>query len=285
MKLASYILVFFLTSSVNATELQFAIMGDAGRWNSNAQKLLASMVEFNVKKLIMPGDNLYEGTYEKQWGEWKNAGFTFDVIALGNHHETYQAEIKFFQMPGEYFSKTFSFGEIQYLVLNSDNTSNVTKQMTWLKAQLAASTAKQVYLLYHHPTYKVGRYIPTEQKKNFQLKIRPILKTYRHKITALIVGHEHITSLMHFDTLPVIISGCTQSPRNEVPINNNQSGVRVRTAIHLDSEPFWVMQTISQDMTAADTSEFFFIRGRDSKIMCRATIKTGQPATYQCDGA
>lgn len=285
MKLASYILFLFLTASLNAAELQFAIMGDAGRWNSNAQTLLASMAEFNVKKLIMPGDNLYTGTYEQQWGEWKNAGFTFDVIALGNHHETYKAEIKFFQMPGEYFSKTFSFGEIQYLVLNSDNTANVTKQMTWLKAQLQASTAKQVYLVYHHPTYKVGRYVPTEQKKNFQLKIRPILKAYRHKITALMVGHEHITSLMHFDTIPVIISGCTQSPRNEVPINNTQSGVRVRTAIHLDSEPFWVMQTTPQDITATDTSEFFFIRGRDSKIMCRATIKTGQPATYQCDGA
>lgn len=90
---------------------------------------------------------------------------------------------------------------------------------------------------------------------------------------------------MHFDTLPVIISGCTQSPRNEVPINNTQSGVKVRTAIHLDSEPFWVMQTMDKDITATDTSEFFFIRGRDSKVMCRATIKTGQPAVHQCDGA
>ncbi|WP_409478140.1 metallophosphoesterase family protein [Pseudobdellovibrio sp. HCB154] len=285
MKLASYFLAFFLTIPLIAAELQFGIIGDAGRWNSNAQMLLASMAEFNVKKLIMPGDNLYEGTYEQQWGEWKNAGFSFDVIALGNHNETYQAEIKFFQMPGEYFSKTYAFGEIQYLVLNSDNTSNVTKQMTWLKAQLKASTAKQIYLVYHHPTYKVGRYIPTEQKKNFQLKIRPLLKTYRHKITALIVGHEHITSLMHFDTLPVVISGCTQSPRDEVPLNNIQSGVRVRTAIHLDSEPFWVMQVTPQDITATDASEFLFIRGRDSKVMCRATIKTGQSATYRCDGA
>lgn len=285
MKLAFVFSICFVFNTAFAFELPFGIIGDTGRFNANAEILLNSMNQMNVKRLIMPGDNLYEGTYEQQWGPWKQAGFTFDVIALGNHVETYAKEIAFFEMPGQYFSKTFSFGEIQYLVLNSDNTSNVTKQMTWLKTQLKASTAKQLYLVYHHPTYKVGRYVPTEQKKNFQLKIRPILKTYRHKITALIVGHEHITSLMHFDSLPVIISGSTQSPRDEVPINNTQSGVKVRTALHLDKEPFWVMQTVNKDITATDTSDFFFIRGRDSKVMCRAMIKTGQPATHECYGA
>lgn len=281
MRLAAFILSYFVTINLYALELQFSIIGDAGRWNNNSKMLLNSMSQFNVKKLIMPGDNLYEGTYEQQWGAWKQAGFTFDVVALGNHNATYAKEINFFEMPGEYFSKEYVNGDVQFLVLNSDNVNNVTQQMTWLKAQLESSRAQQIYLVYHHPTFTVASHKWTE-KKNFQLKLRPILKTYRHKITSLIVGHDHIAALMHFESLPVIISGSTQSPRNETPVNNVQEGISVKTALQLDSEPYWILQRLASNLLASDTSEFFFIRGRDSKTICRAVIKTGHPAIHSC---
>ncbi len=284
MRLAAFIFSYFVTINLYASApLQFSIIGDAGRWNGNTQMLLNSMNKLGVKKIIMPGDNLYEGTYEQQWGAWKKSGFTFDVIAIGNHNESYQAEIKFFQMPGEYFAKDYAGGDVLYLVLNSDNTRNVDAQMSWLKSQLQNSKAQQIYLVYHHPTFTVASHKWTE-KKDFQVKIRPILKEYRSKITALILGHDHITSLMHFDSLPVIISGCTQSPRNETPVNNVQQGVAVKTAVHLDGQPYWVMQDATSNVLAADTSEFLFIRGKDSKTVCRAVIKTGHAATHQCDG-
>lgn len=282
MRLAAFIFSYFVTINLYASALQFSIMGDAGRWNSNTQMLLNSMNQLAVKKIIMPGDNLYKGTYEQQWGAWKKSGFTFDVTALGNHSESYQAEINFFQMPGEYFAKNYASGDVMYVVLNSDNTKNVDVQMNWLKSQLQNSRAQQIYLVYHHPTFTVASHKWTE-KNDFQLKIRPILKEYRSKITALILGHDHITSLMHFDSMPVIISGSTQSPRNETAVNNVQDGVPVKTAIHLDGQPYWVLQEAANNVLAADTSEFLFIRAKDSKAVCRAVIKTGHRATYQCD--
>lgn len=283
MRLAAFIFSYFVTINIYAADLQFGLLGDAGRWNNNTQMLLNSMNKANVKKIVMPGDNLYEGTYEQQWGPWKKSGFTFDVIALGNHNQSYASEIKYFQMPGEYFAIEYAEGDVQFLVLNSDNTKNVDEQMTWLKTKLESSKAQQIYLVYHHPTFKVASHDWTE-KKQFQLKIRPILKAYREKLTALILGHDHITALMHFDSLPVIISGCTQSPRNETPVNNVQDGVPVKTALHLDGEPYWVLQQATSKVLDAATSEFYFIRGKDSKTVCRATIKTGHPANHSCSG-
>ena len=282
MRLTAFFLSYFITINTYASELQFGLLGDAGRWNKNTQMLLNSMNKANVKKIVMPGDNLYEGTYEQQWGPWKKAGFTFDVIAIGNHNQSYASEIKYFQMPGEFFVKEYEGGDIQFIVLNSDNEKNIDVQMSFLKSQLENSRAQQTYIVYHHPTFKVASHDWTE-KKQFQLKIRPILKAYRHKITALVLGHDHITALMHFDSLPVIISGCTQSPRNETAVNNVQEGVKVTTSVHLDREPYWVLQQVTSKVLGLDTGEFYFVRGKDTKTVCRATIKTGQPATHSCN--
>lgn len=282
--LKTFFVVSLLALNTFADDVQFAIMGDAGRWNNNTKMLLDSMTQLNVKKLMMPGDNLYAGTYEQQWGPWKAAGFTFDLVAIGNHSAGYAKEVAFFEMPGEFFAKEYNNGDILYLVLNSDNTNSkiINQQMTWLKAQLEASKAPQIYLLYHHPSLTVARHWWTE-KMAFQLKLHKILKTYRNKITALIVGHDHIAALMHFHNLPVIISGSTQSPRDEKPVNNTQQGVKVTTQIHLDTVPYWIMQNATSTVLAANTSEFFFIRGKDSKVMCKAVVTTGQAATHQCN--
>lgn len=167
--------VLFVALSTYADELQFMILGDAGRWNTNSKMLLESASKLNVKKMIMPGDNLYSGTYDQAWGPWKKAGFTFDIIAIGNHNAGYAKEIKFFEMPGEYFAKEYANGDLLYLVLNSDNTKNIDQQMTWLKAQLENSSARQIYLVYHHPSLTVASHKWTE-KKAFQLKLHQVLK-------------------------------------------------------------------------------------------------------------
>ncbi|MES2803664.1 MAG: hypothetical protein V4654_14325, partial [Bdellovibrionota bacterium] len=151
--------ISFLTLTVSAEELKFAVLGDAGRWNTNAQIVQTSILKYNTHRLIMPGDNLYSGTYEKVWAPWKSAGFTYDVIAIGNHTLGYAKEVKFFEMPGEFFSKSYLNGDLQFLVLNSDNTANVNQQMTWFEQQLQNSTAKQVFVVYHHPSLTIGEHL------------------------------------------------------------------------------------------------------------------------------
>lgn len=273
-----FVLGSFLTVTVGAEELRFAVLGDAGRWNSNAKIVQDSIVKFDSKRLVMPGDNLYTGTYEQQWGPWKKAGFSFEAVAIGNHTAGYAKEVAFFKMPGEYFSASYANGDVQFLVLNSDNTANVTTQMTWLEQQLQNSTAKQIFLVYHHPSLTIGEHKWTE-KKAFQIKMRALQKTYRSKITAVIVGHDHVAGLINFDSLPVIISGSSQSPDDLKPVNNVQEGITVKSEIYLVSQPFWVQQVTS----GGDVSEFYFIRAKDNKVLCKAVIQTGMRSTQSCN--
>lgn len=260
-----------------SSELKFAVVGDAGLWNSNSQSLLASIVKFETKKMVMPGDNIYSGTYEKAWTPWKNAGITFDVVAIGNHHLGYANEVKYFGMPGEYYAKSYLNGEVLFLVLNSDNTKTVNEQMTWFESQLKSATAKQVYVVYHHPSLTIGEHKWTE-KKAFQIKIRSLFKTYRSKITAVIVGHDHVAALINFDNLPVIVSGSAQSPDKGSPVNNVQEGIQVKSQIYLSAQPYWVQQITS----GGNSAEFNFIRAKDNKVLCKAVIQTGMRETHSC---
>ncbi len=272
----SFLLVLLFTSCVTAQNLQFALVGDAGRLNDNSKILRESLKSYKNFDLVMPGDNLYAGTYESVWNPWIQDGFRFPVVALGNHNQSYPAEIAFFKMPGEYFSKKYLNDQIQYIVLNSDNTRNIAEQMAWFEKEISTSTSKQIYIMFHHPSRTVASHTWTE-KKAFHQKLLPIVNKYRSKISALIIGHDHIAGLLHFNNLPVIISGSTQSPRTEKVINNVQDGVTVRTDIHFDTEPYWVQQTVYNGY-----SEFVFIRAKDNKMLCKAVITTGQEATYDC---
>ncbi len=272
----SFLLVLLFTSCVTAQNLQFALVGDAGRLNDNSKILRESLKSYKNFDLVMPGDNLYAGTYESVWNPWIQDGFRFPVVALGNHNQSYIAEIAFFKMPGEYFSKKYLNDQIQYIVLNSDNTRNVAEQMTWFEKEISASTSKQIYIMFHHPSRTVASHSWTE-KKAFHQKLLPIINKYRSKVSALIIGHDHIAGLLHFNNLPVIISGSTQSPRTEKIINNVQDGVTVRTDIHFDSELYWVQQTVYNGY-----SEFVFIRAKDNKMLCKAVVTTGQEASYVC---
>lgn len=267
----------FLSLTVSAEELKFAVLGDAGRWNSNSQMLLNSIKSYNTSRLVMPGDNIYSGTYEQAWTPWTKAGFTYDVVALGNHNLGYAKEIQFFKMPSEYFSKTYLNGDLQFIVLNSDNTKNVDAQMTWFEQHLKVTTAKQLFVVYHHPSLTIGEHKWTE-KKAFQVKIRALLKTYRSKVTAVMVGHDHVAALINFDSLPVIVSGSAQSPDGGTPVNNTQEGIVVRSEIYLNAQPYWVQQVTSGN----NVSEFNFIRAKDNKIICKAVIQTGTRATQSC---
>lgn len=278
MKRTSLFFATFLFSLLTfSAELKFAVVGDAGLWNSNSQSLLASIVKFDAKKMVMPGDNIYSGTYEKAWTPWKNAGITFDVVAIGNHHLGYANEVKYFGMPGEYFAKSYLNGEVLFLVLNSDNTKTVNEQMAWFETQLKATAAKQVYVVYHHPSLTIGEHKWTE-KKAFQIKMRALLKTYRNKVTAVIVGHDHVAALINFDNLPVIVSGSAQSPDKGSPVNNVQEGIQVKSPIYLSAQPYWVQQITS----GGDSAEFNFIRAKDNKVLCKAVIQTGMRETHSC---
>ena len=107
-------------------------------------------------------------------------------------------------MPAEFYSRVLN-DTARFIVLNSDNSANVKEQAAFLDKELQA--AQMIFVVFHHPSLTVAHngHIWTE-KKAFQQAVRPIFAKYRAKITALIVGHDHLASLHHFDDLPVVLS-------------------------------------------------------------------------------
>lgn len=269
-----FVSLLLLVSSLRAEIVSYGIVGDAGRWNSGTKQVHGSLIRNQVTNLILPGDNIYSVKlgYAKTWKEW--GGFNFDYVALGNHKISYSEEVAFFGIPGEYYSGSFN-GHARFIVLNSDNPKTVALQMTFLETELSSATEPQIYLVYHHPTYSISRLHTWQERRAFQTAIRPLLQKYRSKITALIVGHDHLASLLHFDDLPVILSGAVQEVRNDGPVRNVQSGVKVETAWYFDSTPHWVRLDIDTDKPEAVVR---FIRGKDDLEGCTAILVTGSAA-------
>lgn len=276
MKLFSLLFVFLISvssfSETKASNLQLAVIGDFGRWNKDSEALLNSIKQLGILNLVVPGDNLYSGTYDQAWLPWKKAGFDYTVMAIGNHTQGYAAEVKYFKMPGEYYTKTFLGGLVQYIVLNSDNVKTVKEQMVFLESELKNSQAAQIFIMYHHPSLTIASHVWTE-KKEFQNLIRPLLKKYRTKITGIVNGHDHLAALYSFDDLPVLVSGAGQNRRSEKPVNNVQEKIKVKTEALFSGQPYWMLQSVENDR-----SEFQIVRATDSKVVCRFTLKTGQPA-------
>lgn len=271
-----FCITLFITQIALTENFKFGIVGDAGLWNQNTQNVQKSMLYRQVNQLIMPGDNLYKGTYNDAWSPWINKNFEFSIVAIGNHNNGYQNEVSFFKMPAEYYAKYF--GRSEFLVLNSDNTKNVDEQIKWLEQILFSSQSLQTFIVYHHPSLSIGDHKWTE-KRQFQIAVRSLFKKYRNKITAVLVGHDHIASLIHFDDLPVLVSGSVQSPDKGRATDNTQEGIKVKTEILFSAAPYWIEQLTDDD---SEETVFNFLRAIDSKVLCTAYIKKGAKARYNC---
>lgn len=197
----------------------YAIVGDAGIRNSTTELLRKNLAANKMSQLIMPGDNLYlpKSTYSSTWDIWKQEGFQFPLVAIGNHNKGYANEVAYFQMPAEYYYKE-SKGAL-FIVLNSDNTATASQQIAWLDKVLTQSQYVFNFLVYHHPTITVTDTHEWEEKKVFQIGMRQIIKKHASKITSLIVGHDHAAGIFTLDGLPMILSGASWESRSiKLPI-------------------------------------------------------------------
>jgi len=273
--IALALLLLNLSAPAFGAELSYAILGDSGHWNSSTREVRTSLLRTAVRKLVMPGDNLYVGSdYNAPWSHWTSQGFTFDAVAIGNHTAGYAREVEFFRMPGEYYSLVPEPG-VRFLVLNSDNVRTAAEQATWLDHQLTTATESVILPMFHHAPLTITSFHGWEERRAFHEAVRPILFKHRSKLTALIVGHDHIASLLSFDGLPVIVSGAAMEQRRPEPRGETQQGILVKTEWLFDRAPYWVrldIDTVRADVTAR------FIRSRDDRESCTARMRSGASA-------
>ncbi len=260
-------------------ETSFAVIGDAGQWNENTQQVRNSILKTPIRDLILPGDNLYVPiySYEHVWKPWTETGFRFFASAIGNHHGGYDKEIRFFDMPGEYFSLV-SGPDTRFIVLNSDNKKNVKEQVKWAEQELSQAQEKLIFLIYHHPSLTVSRTHDWKEREKFQRAIRALIKAYRSRITAILNGHDHLATLVHFDNLPVFVSGATHEARMGENLDETQEGMRVKTAWLFDGHPHWLRLDLYPKAPRGPEAIFHFIRAKDHQLACSMRIRTGYPA-------
>lgn len=188
----------------------YAVIGDAGVRNSTTELLRRSLSVAKINNLILPGDNIYDtkSSYPMIWDIWKQEGFLFPIVAIGNHNIGYAAEVAYFKMPKEYYAVE-SKGAL-FLVLNSDNKNTYSEQTSWLDQTLKNSQYPLNFIVYHHPSVTLTSRHNWEERKAFQTNMRQIIKKYSSKITSLIVGHDHAAGLFMLDkTIPLILSGAS----------------------------------------------------------------------------
>jgi tartrate-resistant acid phosphatase type 5 len=154
----------------------FAVIGDFGVDNGHERDVAELVASWNPSFIVTTGDNHYGksgGTraFSKSVGEyygtWLDGAF---FPSLGNHDYDVKPAPKaytdYFHLPGPGLSNTsgneryydFVQGPIHFFMLNSNaeephGTSSSSKQATWLKRQLAASSSKWNVVVVHHPPY------------------------------------------------------------------------------------------------------------------------------------
>lgn len=278
LQLVVFLFVFF-GFLAHAEKHQFAILGDAGEFNKHNKRVFHSILQTDIRRLILLGDQLYnlKKTYPQVWDVWKTAGFEFEVVALGNHHSTYADEMAYFEMPGEYFAKSIS-PDIKFLVLNSDNEETVEEQLKWFEQELITAQEKFVFVMFHHPNLTMHRTHKWKEKEEFQTGVRALFQQYRSKLTAVMVGHDHIASMMEFGDLPVILTGATQDIRFGFPPEGTQAGIHITNHWYFDFHSYWVRLTVDDQASSAQVE---FVRAKDSKVMYTTELTPGQRLTTQ----
>lgn len=257
--------------SLWAQTFQMAVIGDAGKPGEKMEALKDSLLRAGQKTLIMPGDNLYKGSYESVWNSWKQAGFQFPIVAIGNHHDGYAQEVAYFGMPGEYYTKATQ--GVRFFVLNSDNESTVQEQFLWLENEFRRAQEKHIFLVYHHPTFTVTSDHHWQERQEFQRNMRAFLKKYGPRITALLLGHDHISTFVQFGPVLAMVAGSGRTLRSAEPVNYTEEGFSVKTLFLAPKIQHW---GILHFESASDKMRAGFVRANDLKVVCTVELGLGR---------
>ena len=157
-------------AAAQTTSIKFAAFGDIGN-TSNSAAVARLTRSQNVQFILMLGDLCYGSV---PLATQINANYSAEKAAgklrpaLGNHEFTdacggwnsasgYRA---YFTLPNNERYYDFKKGPVHFFVVNSykdpDGTSATSKQATWLKGKLAASTSPWQMVYFHHPPYSSG---------------------------------------------------------------------------------------------------------------------------------
>jgi tartrate-resistant acid phosphatase type 5 len=206
-----------------ATSVRFATIGDYGKVGSAEADVAKLVKSWNPDHVLTVGDNNYESgeassidanigqyyrsfiyPYRGKYGAGASTNRFWPV--LGNHdYRTDNATpyLNYFALPGNERYYHIRQGPVHFFAVNSnseepDGNSSSSRQASWLKSALAASTAPWKVVFFHHPPYSSG------QHGNSVVMQWPFKLWGAHIVLA---GHDHTYERLIVNGLPYIVNG------------------------------------------------------------------------------
>jgi hypothetical protein len=150
-----------------------------------------------------PTDAGWKASWDDQYGP---LGIPF-YISLGNHDWGEPAgpmgeyvrslTSKSWRLPAFYY--TYTAGPAQFFAINTNALTE--RQLTWLRAELARSTARWKIVYGHFPVYEQTDYTVERQRR----LLLPILKQYN--VDMYLAGHHHTVQHWQMDGIDYIVTG------------------------------------------------------------------------------
>jgi predicted phosphodiesterase len=109
----------------------------------------------------------------------------------------YSLTSKTWRLPALYY--TYTAGPAQFFAINTNALTD--RQLTWLKRELARSTAKWKIVYGHFPVYEQTNYTVEPQQR----LILPILKQYN--VDIYLAGHHHTVQHWQMDGIDYVVTG------------------------------------------------------------------------------
>lgn len=218
--------------------LRLLAVADSGSGDSAQRAVAVQMARRHrqrpVELVLLGGDNIYNdgdiaqvgSHFERPYRELLQAGVPFKAV-LGNHDVRRdggvgQLAYRGFGMEGRWYS--FRRGPVQFFMLDTNPGAHWGAQLSWLKRQLAASSAAWRVVVGHHPVYSEGFY---GDDAGLIARLTPLFKSY--KVQLYINGHDHNyarTPAIHGTTY-LTVGGGGASLR---PVTLRRSGARAVSA-------------------------------------------------------
>jgi acid phosphatase len=211
-----------------------------------ARQMAAAADEIGAKFVVSVGDNFYEdgvaSVSDPQWQSSFEKVYTAPSlqapwhVVLGNHdyHGNCDAQTAYgktsrrWNLPARYYMRTeqidagnavdfffidtmpmASFDDEEMIFETNVPRHEAPKQMAWLEAALAASTAPWKIVVGHHPVYSGGHHGDTPYLVGHVL---PLLEKYR--VQAYVNGHDHDLQHLQAGGVNFFCSGGGSKPRD-----------------------------------------------------------------------
>lgn len=154
----------------------FAVAGDTRGDPTTWGAVLAAMEARGAEFRAFTGDAVNSGFQETEWASWLAAGEgalgrAATLPAHGNHENLAQEYFSVMALPGNEQWFSVDYGNAHLVFVNDTPTTEEAwqEQLTWLAADLAASTAHWKLLFHHKPGYSSSTVHAEETKVRDEL--------------------------------------------------------------------------------------------------------------------